>query len=161
MNSQLSFSIDLPQVQEVELIYKPLINPKHLPKITNSMEAWNIARTCYDANTFYLYESVFMLLLNRSNKVIGKIKLAQGDGSGSVVNQRMAFQTALKANALGIVLIHNHPSGNKKPSSSDIAMTKKFAEGAKLLGMQLLDHLIIADLDDYNNNTSLQDEGIL
>ena len=69
--------------------------------------------------------------------------------TGTVIDVRVIFQYALLSNALNIILCHNHPSGNLKPSEADIAITKKVVKGAKLLDLTILDHIILSSQDDY------------
>jgi DNA repair protein RadC len=104
-----------------------------------------------------LKEYFFMILLNRANKVIGYYKLSEGGISGTVVDLRLAFGTALKGLASGIIITHNHPSGNLSPSEEDKRLTKKFVEAGKLLDIAVLDHLIVTN----NGYYSFADEGII
>lgn len=103
------------------------------------------------------YEEFWVLYLNNRNKIIGKEKLSSGGLTGTVVDVRLLFKNALHRLATAIVLAHNHPSGNLKPSQADIALTNKIKEAGRLLDIQLLDHLIIADTGFY----SFADEGVL
>jgi DNA repair protein RadC len=90
-------------------------------------------------------EEFWIILLNRANNVIKKQKISQGGVSGTVADPKVIFKYALEETASGIILIHNHPSGNLKPSQEDISLTQKLKEGAKLLDMVVLDHLIFAN----------------
>jgi len=101
------------------------------------------------------YEEMWVLLLNRSNKIIDKRKISQGGVSNTTVDIRLILKTAIETLASGIVLCHNHPSGNRMPSNNDKIITRKTAEAAKIMDMQLLDHVIIAN-DSY---FSFIDEG--
>ena len=118
--------------------------------IKNSLEASHFIREVYNTteSEIELKEYFFILLLNRANKVIGYHKLSEGGICGTVVDVRLVFATALKSLATGIIITHNHPSGNKKPSEQDHAITKQIVQAGKLLDIQLLDHIIITD-DDY------------
>jgi len=104
-----------------------------------------------------LKEYFFIILLNRANEVIGYHKLSEGGICGTVVDIRIAFGTALKSLASGMILIHNHPSGNLKPSEADLRITKQFTESGKLLEVMVHDHLIITEEAYY----SFADEDIL
>jgi DNA repair protein RadC len=88
-------------------------------------------------------ESFYVILLNRANKVLGVFRISSGGLAGTVVDPKKVFQIALKANAAGVILAHNHPSGNAKPSKSDMDITKKCVEAGKFLDMAVLDHVII------------------
>jgi DNA repair protein RadC len=97
------------------------------------------------------------MLLNRSNRVLGISCISKGGISGTVVDVKIILQTALKANASGLIISHNHPSGNLTASSEDIKITVKLKNACKLLDLSLLDHLIITD-EGY---LSFADEGML
>ena len=94
-------------------------------------------------------EEFRLLLLNRSNAVLGIIEISKGGISGTVTDIRLIFQAAIKGNASGIICAHNHPSGNLSPSESDIKITQKIKEAGNLMDIQLLDHLIITSEDEY------------
>lgn len=104
-----------------------------------------------------LYEEFWILLLNRANHVISKNQISKGGVTGTVVDPKLIFKAAVEATASGIVLCHNHPSGNKQPSDADISLTKKLKEAGLLLDIQVLDHIIIAGDSFY----SFADEGRL
>lgn len=102
-------------------------------------------------------EECVLLCLNRQNKVLGWAKISTGGISGTVVDSKVIFQIALNTNSSGIILAHNHPSGNLKASSEDIRTTKKIKEAGDVLEITLLDHIIITS-ESY---VSLADEGHL
>ena len=104
-----------------------------------------------------LHEEFWILFLNRSNKVINRMKLSQGGISGTVTDVRLAMKKAIECLASGIIVCHNHPSGNLNPSESDSKITQKIKEAGNLLDIQLLDHLIISDKDYY----SFADNGLI
>ena len=104
-----------------------------------------------------LIEEFYILLLNRSNKVLGCTNISKGGVSGTVVDAKVIFAAALAANASSVILAHNHPSGNLKPSHADKEITQKLKGGGELLDIAVLDHLIITK-DGY---TSFADEGYL
>jgi len=103
------------------------------------------------------HEEFWIILLNRSNKIIDRQKISQGGISGTVTDIRMILHIALEKLASALILCHNHPSGNHKPSESDIAITQKIKESGSLMEISLLDHIIITDGNYY----SFADEGIL
>jgi DNA repair protein RadC len=103
------------------------------------------------------HEEFWILFLNRSNKVIDRMKLSQGGISGTVTDVRMVMKKAIEYLASGIIVCHNHPSGNLNPSESDTKITTKIKEAAALMDIQLLDHIIISDKDYY----SFADNGLL
>jgi DNA repair protein RadC len=98
------------------------------------------------------------MLLTGSNKVLGIASISKGGINGTVTDVRIILQFAIKANASGIIICHNHPSGNVQPSESDIAITKKVKESGNVMDIQLLDHLIVVPEGDYYN---MGDEGII
>jgi len=89
-------------------------------------------------------EYFWLALLNARNALIGLREVAQGTADACALHPRDLFSVALLEGATGIILIHNHPSGNPKPSQEDLALTDKIRDGAKVLGLRLLDHLIVA-----------------
>jgi DNA repair protein RadC len=102
-------------------------------------------------------EEFWAIFVNQRNKIIHTAKLTEGGISQSIVDVRVLFKTALDHFSTGIIVAHNHPSGNLKPSREDIDITQKIKEAGKMLGIQLLDHLIITQ----NSYFSFSDDGIL
>jgi DNA repair protein RadC len=103
------------------------------------------------------YEEFWILFLNRSNKVINRMKLSQGGISGTVTDVRLVMKKAVECLASGIIVCHNHPSGNLNPSESDSKITQKIKDAGNLMDIQMLDHLIISEKDYY----SFADNGLL
>lgn len=103
------------------------------------------------------YEEFWILLLNRANKIIRKIIISQGGIAGTVADPKKIFKAALENNASSMILCHNHPSGNIKPSEADIKLTKKLKDAGTLMDISVLDHIIIGDNAYY----SFADEGLL
>lgn len=104
-----------------------------------------------------LHEEFWVLYLDRSNHIIRKSNISKGGVSGTVVDARIIFKQAIENLASSIVLCHNHPSGNLKPSEEDIRITKKLKDAGKLVDIAIIDHIIIAG----NNFFSFADEGLL
>lgn len=102
-------------------------------------------------------EEFHIILVNRANKIICKKKISSGGTAGTVVDSKIVFKQALEHSAAGIILSHNHPSGSLNPSQADIDLTKKLKEGAMLLDISVLDHLIIHGSTYF----SFADEGLL
>ena len=102
------------------------------------------------------HEEFWVLFLNNSNKVISKSQLSKGGIAGTVVDMRLIFKLALENGATGLILCHNHPSGDLKPSNADKQITKKIKEAGEILDVKVLDHLIITESKYY----SFVDEGI-
>jgi DNA repair protein RadC len=103
------------------------------------------------------HEEFWILFLNRSNRIINRMKLSQGGISGTVTDVRIVMKNAIECLASGIIVCHNHPSGNLNPSESDSKITQKIKEAGNLMDIQLLDHLIISEKDYY----SFADNGLL
>lgn len=103
------------------------------------------------------HEEFWILLLNRSNKIIGKHLISKGGQAGTVADPKIIFKVALEQNAAYIVLAHNHPSGNLKPSDSDNKLTSNMVASGSLLSLPVIDHLIFTD----NGYYSYRDEGII
>jgi DNA repair protein RadC len=103
------------------------------------------------------------MLLNNSNNTIGYVKISQGGIVGTIVDVRIVAKYAVESLSTGIILVHNHPSGNLKPSQPDIDLTKKIKEGLKILDVTVLDHIIIIPIEKNENikYTSLCDDGLM
>lgn len=125
-------------------------------KIGSSQDAYNVIRQFW-FDDIDIYESCFILLLDRGNNTIGWSKISQGGVAGTVVDVKIIAKYAVDSLACSIILAHNHPSGNAKPSQDDLDITHKSIEGLKFLDIKVLDHLILGG-DAY---LSLADEGML
>lgn len=123
-------------------------------KITSSRDAFDIL---YPKMADFRYEEFWILLLNRANKVIGTERISEGGLTGTVADPRKIFSVAIKADATSVILCHNHPSGNLRPSQADTDLTKKMKEAGRLLEITVFDHLIIGD----GNYFSFADEGMM
>ena len=103
------------------------------------------------------HEEFWVLFLNRSNKILGKERISKGGVAGTVVDAKMIFRPALLCLASSIILCHNHPSGNLRPSQADIDITRKLKQAGESMDISVLDHIIISDQGYY----SFADEGSL
>lgn len=103
------------------------------------------------------HEEFWVLYCNQSHSLIGKHLMAKGGITSTLVDVRLVLKKALELSAVGIILAHNHPSGKTSPSDSDISLTKKVKEAARLMDIRVLDHIIVTDKKYY----SFADEGIL
>jgi DNA repair protein RadC len=103
------------------------------------------------------HEEFWLILLNRANTIIKTTPVSSGGVSGTVADPKMIFKIALDNLASGIIMVHNHPSGNIKPSEADLSLTKKLKEGGILLEIPIIDHLIFTNNEYY----SFADEGKL
>ncbi|WP_256009408.1 JAB domain-containing protein [Desertivirga xinjiangensis] len=146
------------QVSEIKVIYQPKIKASERFSVSCSRDVFNVFRQSWDMNRIQLVEQFKILLLNRANKVLGIYEVSSGGMAGTVADPKLIFAAALKGYAAGIILAHNHPSGNLKPSQADINLTCKIKEGAMLLDIAVLDHIILSPEDSYY---SFADEGLL
>lgn len=116
-----------------------------------------VFREHFDEDEMDYRESFFALYLNQANRVLGIKKISECGISSTLVDVRIVMQAALLCNATAMIVAHNHPSGNLKPSSSDIKMTSQIKEAAKILNISLLDHIILTS-DSY---LAFADEGLI
>jgi len=144
-------------VAEVELIYKSKVPASQRRKITCSRDAKEVFIENWNPDTLQYFEEFKVLLLNRANAVLGLIAISKGGISGTVTDVRIILQAALKSNASGLIVCHNHPSGNLNPSESDTKITRKIKEAGNIVDIQLLDHIVITAEDYY----SFADQGLL
>ncbi len=112
--------------------------------------AADFCRKCFDSDMIDWKEEFIVIALNRANKAIGFYKISSGGITGTVADPRVIFQFALLCNASTIILSHNHPSGNKKPSEGDREITHKIAEVGRLLDIKVLDHIIVTSEGYYS-----------
>lgn len=125
-------------------------------KITSSAIASEFIRKFY-SDDIGIFESFFILLLDQSNTTIGYAKISQGGVAGTVADPIVIAKYAIESLSKGVILAHNHPSGNLRPSDADIRLTQKIKQGLSLFDITVLDHIILTE-DAY---TSFADDGIL
>lgn len=145
-------------IAEVSLSYKSNVKSSDRAQISNSSDAHNAFYNTWDLDCIEHVEEFKVLLLNRAHRVLGLCKISQGGLTGTVIDTRVILQYALKSNASSLILCHNHPSGNTKPSEADIAVTKKIREAAQLMDINVLDHVIVTPEGCY---FSLADNGLI
>lgn len=132
---------------------KPTEIPKR-PKISSSQDAYDLMKPeLMDLQ----HETFWILLLNRAHQVVKKQVISSGGVSGTVADPKIIFKHALDHLSSALILIHNHPSGNLKPSEADIKLTYKLKQSGELLEVPVLDHIIFTDRDYF----SFADQGIL
>ncbi len=125
-------------------------------KVCSSKDAYDFAKKFYH-DDILIYESSFIIMLSRSNAVIGYAKISQGGVCGTVVDLKLIAKYAIDSLSSGIILVHNHPSGNMSPSVEDKRIASKIKEGLSLFDIHLMDSIIISDVSYY----SMLDEGLL
>ena len=146
-------------VGEIKTVYDKT-NPIPKVKISCSEDSVETLREIIQVNFPGMIshrEFMLILLLNRANNTMGWSLISVGGITGTVVDPKIVFQFAITGNASGIILCHNHPSGNLIPSRADDQITDKMVKAGKLLDINVLDHIIITDEDYY----SYADEGRL
>jgi len=127
---------------------------KALDEVKSSRDGYNIMRRhLMDLN----HEEFWIMLIGRSSKVLAKELVSKGGLSGTVADPKIIFHMALQHQASALIMVHNHPSGNLKPSREDLVLTKKIADAGRMLDINVLDHLIITDSGYF----SFGDEGLL
>jgi DNA repair protein RadC len=151
MNQNLFLS----SIAEVQITYSANIRPSDRTKIGGAKDAYEILRHIF--TDIEHREFFYALLLNRGNEVLGYYEVSKGGISGTVVDVRLIMQAAIKANSSGILLGHNHPSGNLQASEADLRITRKIKQACSVLDISLLDHLILTNY----SYMSMADEGIM
>lgn len=144
-------------VAEVELVYKSKIKASDRPHISHSKATADLLRGLWDQDKIDFVEQFNVLLLNRANRVLGIVNISTGGVTATVADPKLILVSALKANACGIIIAHNHPSGNTEPSNADQQMTQKIKTAAEYMDIRLLDHIIVTSEGYY----SFADEGLL
>ncbi len=142
---------------EVELIYKSKVKPSLRPKIGSSNDLYKVCMQIWNKDRIELVEEFKVIFLNRGNKVIGVMDTSSGGITGTVADPRTILAAAVKCCAVYIMLAHNHPSGNLKPSCADEDLTIKIKEAARYLDISVIDHIIVST-EGY---LSFADEGLL
>lgn len=144
-------------VAEINLVYKPSPGIYARPLVKSSREAHEVLFQSWDKTKMEFVEQFKVLLLNRASHVIGIYELSTGGTASTIVDVKLTMVAALKANASSIVLAHNHPSGNMKPSDADLSLTSKLANAGKLLDITVVDHIVLT----ANGYFSFADEGLM
>lgn len=128
-----------------------------IEKIRCSKDAADFAKKMYP-DDINIYESVYIILTNQAGNTIGFAKISQGGISSTLIDIRLVAKYSIEALATGVILVHNHPSGNLNPSVEDSNITSRLKKALELLNIRLLDSIIIADSDNYY---SFSDEGFI
>ena len=142
-------------VGEVELTYKS--TSKTRSEIYSSEDAYKVLLPTYKEGTICYKEYFKVLFLNQASQILGYTLISEGGITETCADVRVILQAALLTNSVTIILAHNHPSGNLKPSRQDIEITKQVKDAAQLMRITVLDHLILTDAGYY----SFADEGEL
>lgn len=137
-------------IPEIQLKYKPAFTNNERLKITSSQTAYEVFLKSWDMDTIELCEEFKMLLLNTANEVLGVHTISKGGLSATVVDLKLLFAVVLKTAASSIILAHNHPSGNLKPSANDLRLQEKIKTVARHLDVAIFDNIIITKSGFYS-----------
>ena len=143
------------QIAEIKISYSHKVKPSNQIRVTGSKSVYDYIFPLWPDIEYR--ESFCILLLSRGLRILGLSWISLGGVTGTVVDAKIIFQTALKANACSVILMHNHPSGQLYPSEADRRITRKIKDGAKLLDIDIPDHIILSSESFY----SMADEGVL
>lgn len=138
------------KVAEIALSYKNNIPYNERAKVSGSMDAFNILHDTHDDGTIDYTETFRVLYLNQSNQVLGCNTISKGGLTNTSVDVRTILQGALLTNAVAIILGHNHPSGNTRPSRDDEMVTQQIVKAAQMLDIRVLDHIIYTRENYYS-----------
>ncbi len=140
--------MDLFTLNEITISYTP--RKIQIPKLVvdNSASAHHILKTNW-SDDIALCENFNILLLDNQCQVLGISNIAKGGLNTVLVDLRLAFATALKSRSVAMILSHNHPCENIKPSQQDIELTKRFMNAGKVLDIKVLDHIILTPSNKY------------
>lgn len=128
-------------------------------KVNSSKDSFDILKEMYDQDTIEYNESVIVIFFDTGNRSIGWTRHSSGGTAHSVVDQKMILTEALLCGAASLILSHNHPSGEMRPSSQDTSVTHKLKDACNAIGLRLLDHIIVSG--DKTSYYSFVDEGII
>lgn len=146
------------KVNEIQIRYKERRGTLKSLSLSSSREVAQLLYNDWDKGTIGLHETFKVLLLNQSNQIKGIHVLSVGGINATLVDVRILFAIVLKSLSVGIILVHNHPSGQLKASTPDRELTKKIQQAARLFDVRVLDHIILAPDGRYY---SFSDNGIL
>lgn len=129
---------------EIELIYKNKVKASERPKINGALDAYSVLIESWNKNEIEFREVFKIMLISRANRVLGIYEIAKGGLTSVVVDVRIIFAAALKANASALILAHNHPSGQLLASQADKNLTDQIKNAGDILDVPVLDHLIVS-----------------
>jgi len=144
-------------VAEIEISYKNNVKASERYRVRSSKDMYGLLMTLFNDGVIDHHEQMILICMDKANKVLGYNIISSGGVSGTVVDPKIIFQIALKMNASGIIISHNHPSGVTTPSDADIRITRKIKDSGAMLEIPVLDHLIVTSEGYY----SFADEGMM
>ncbi len=145
------------QVAEIGIVYRNKVPVSNLQTISSSQVVERVFREHW-SNGIEVLEEFYCIFLNRENKPKGIFHASKGGLVGTVADQRVIFGIAVRIFATSIIVAHNHPSGNLKPSKQDLDLTQKLKQSGLILEIPIVDHLILAPQQGYY---SFADEGMI
>ena len=143
---------------EITISFKPSPESYESPIVKSTKEAMEQFLLFFDKDLIALQEEFAVMYLNQANRVLGIYRASKGGITGTVVDIRIILSVALKSLATSMIIAHNHPSGNLRPSNADEQLTAKIKQAANVMDIQVMDHLIISPSETY---FSFADEGLL
>jgi DNA repair protein RadC len=149
--------IDLFEVAEIKLSYSAKVKSSLRPRVESSRQVYEVFTQAWDDERIEFVEDFKVMLLSRANRVLGIVTISSGGTAGTVVDVKLVYAAAIKANASSVILAHNHPSGNLLPSEQDKRLTQRIKQAGNILDIPVLDHMIMTVEGYY----SFADEGEL
>ena len=140
---------------EVQITYSNPVKSVDRLKVVGSQSVASALREFWPS--YDHIEFMYMIMLNRQNQILGYHQVSKGGITGTIIDLRVIYQVALKANASAIIIAHNHPSGNLEPSETDKKVSREVKDAGKILNITLLDHIILTT-DGFH---SMADDGQL
>lgn len=146
---QVVSPISNPKLAEMKVVYRR--EPKErTPPIRKAFDLVHYLRTIWNDDTMDLREELILVCLSGCHEVKGWVRLAEGGITSANVDPRLLFGIVLATASVSFILVHNHPSGDTTPSAEDIRVTATVSQGAKLLGLRLLDHIVISRTEHHS-----------
>ena len=155
MHTQHTQRMKLP---EIKISYSHRVPLSELPRIQSSNEAYKIAYDLFDQDEIGYRESTYLIVMNRSGRVLGAALIGVGSSTACIVDVKQCVQVALKANANSVIMVHNHPSGNSEPSTNDKNIMKQLESAFDLLNIDVLDGIIVTP--ERGRYYSFKDNGL-
>ncbi|WP_339881165.1 JAB domain-containing protein [uncultured Algoriphagus sp.] len=149
--------IDWFEVAEIKLSYSAKIKASLRPRVESSRHVYEVFAKAWDQDRIEFVEDFKVMLLSRANRVLGIVTISSGGTAGTVVDIKLVYAAAIKSNSSSVIIAHNHPSGNMRPSEQDKRLTQRIKQAGNILDIPVLDHVIIT-ADGYY---SFADEGEL
>ena len=157
MKKEFKQAIEKYGVAEIGVYFKNKVKPSERPLLRRSKECYEALKNSWDDDTLDIQETFRVMLLSKGCRLLGIYDLSRGSMTGTLVDVRMILIAAMATGATTLILSHNHPSGNLRPSFSDIGLTRKVKEAARLFDIEVMDHLIIS----REGYLSMAEEGAL